>query len=246
MTLLTRSFYLALGFLVITSHATVAEQLVVVTEAWAPYVYEDAGVTKGFDFEVMAAVFREMGYTADCRFYPWKRCLRMVRTQEADAILDVSLNPERSKQMFFPEESISESTSVLFFLKGRPDNFSTLSDLAGLKIGTVLGYFYNQAIQDAEYFIKEPVRDIEQNFNKLLAGRIDMFISNKHVGLFNAQKLGLLDRIGYTRKKISGGRNYVAFSLKPDNKDLAMAFSTRLKTFKTTSRYRAIMQKYGQ
>jgi len=115
-----------------------------------------------------------------------------------------------------------------------------------MKIGTVLGYFYNQAIEDADYFTKEPVRDIEQNFKKLLAGRIDMFISNKHVGLFNAQNLGLLDHIDYSKNKISGGRNYVAFALKPANKALATAFSTHLKTFKTTSRYRAIMQKYGQ
>jgi len=206
-----------MGLLLITASVAMAEQLVVVTEAWAPYVYQDAGITKGFDYEVMVAVFRDMGYTADCRFYPWKRCLRMVKSQEADAILDVGLNPERAKQMFFPDESISESISVLFFLKGRPDNF-----------------------------IKEPVRDIEQNFKKLLAGRIDMFISNKHVGLFNAQNLGLLDSIDYSKNKISGGRNYVAFSLKPANKALATAFSTHLKTFKTTSRYRAIMQKYGQ
>ena len=243
---LTKSVYLGMGFLMIWVHAAAAEQLVVVTEAWAPYVYQEAGVTKGFDYEVMAAVFGEMGYTADIRFYPWKRCLRMVRTQEADAILDVGLNRERSQQMFFPEENISESTSVLFFLKGRPDNFNALSDLAGLKIGTVLGYFYNQDIADADYFIKEPVRDIAQNFKKLLAGRIDMFISNKYVGLFNAQKLGLLDRISHTRNKVSGGLNYVAFSLKPDNKQLAMEFSKRLKTFKNTGRYRAILQKYGQ
>jgi len=246
MALLIRSFYLAIGLVLMATPAAAAEQLVVVTETWALYVYDDDGVTKGFDYEVMVAVLKKMGYTADCRFYPWKRCLTMVRAQEVDAILDVSLNPERSKQMFFPDEHISESTSVLFFLRGRPDNFNVLSDLAGLKIGTVLGYFYNQAIQDADYFIKEPVRDIEQNFNKLLAGRIDMFISNKHVGLFNAHKLGLLDRIDYTKKRISGGRNYVAFALKPANKDLARAFSVRLKSFKTTDRYQAILQKYGQ
>lgn len=243
---LKRRFCLGMGLLLITASVAMAEQLVVVTEAWAPYVYQDAGIAKGFDYEVMVAVFRDMGYTADCRFYPWKRCLRMVRSQEADAILDVGLNPERAKQMFFPDESISESISVLFFLKGRPDNFKVLSDLTGMKIGTVLGYFYNQEIEDADYFIKEPVRDIEQNFKKLLAGRIDMFISNKHVGLFNAQNLGLLDRIDYSKNKISGGRNYVAFSLKPANKALATVFSAHLKTFKTTSRYRAIMQKYGQ
>lgn len=112
---LKRRFCLGMGLLLIAASVAKAEQLVVVTEAWAPYVYQDAGMTKGFDYEVMVAVFGDMGYTADCRFYPWKRCLRMVRTQEADAILDVGLNPERAKQMFFPDESISESISVLFF-----------------------------------------------------------------------------------------------------------------------------------
>ncbi|CAD7842686.1 MAG: hypothetical protein [Olavius algarvensis Delta 4 endosymbiont] len=246
MAALQKILVIGVAVLTLTSHTVAAADLVVVTEAWAPYVYEDDEGLKGFDYEVMAAVFKRMGRTIEFRFYPWKRCLSLVRTKMVDAILDIGLTPERSKEMFFPDENISESISVLFFLKGRPDTFDGLSDLTGLRIGTILGYVYSQEVIAAENFTREPVRDIEQNFQKLISGRIDMFISNKNVGWFNAQKLGLLDKVDCTKKKISGGNNYLAFSLKPENEVMATRFSNGLKTFKATSQYRRILKKYGQ
>ena len=55
-----------------------AEQLRIVTDPWAPYVYEENGETKGIDYEVTAEVFRRLGVDVRWEFMPWKRCMLMV------------------------------------------------------------------------------------------------------------------------------------------------------------------------
>ena len=46
-----------------------AEQLRIVTDPWAPYVYEENGQPKGIDYEVTAEVFKRLG--VDVR---WSSC----------------------------------------------------------------------------------------------------------------------------------------------------------------------------
>jgi polar amino acid transport system substrate-binding protein len=244
-----REIFFSLIFILCLTTSAAGEvkgRLLVVTDEWAPYVIEENEVISGFDYEVMIAVFSRMGYTVDFRLYPWKRCIYMVETQRADAVLDASINETRKKTLFFPEENISKSSSVLFHLRGRKYSFEKLQDLKGLKIGTILGYEYNREFLAAEYFVREPVENIEQNFKKLVLGRIDLFISNKSVGLFNAKNFGYLEDIAYLPKTVSGGDNFVAFSRKPGHAELAQEFSRVLQAYKKTGEYRAILQKYGQ
>lgn len=244
-----RNIFFSLLYILCLTTPAAAElkgRLLVVTDEWAPYVIEENGVISGFDYEAMKAVFARMGYAVDFRLYPWKRCLYMVETQRADAILDASINEDRKKTLFFPEENISKSSSVLFHLRGRKYSFEKLQDLKGLKIGTILGYEYNREFLTADYFVREPVENIEQNFKKLMLGRIDLFISNRSVGLFNAKNLNHLDEISYLPKVVSGGDNFVAFSRKPGHAELAQEFSKVLKAYKKTDEYSAILHKYGQ
>jgi len=116
-----KKFLVFLGlFVAFLSSILFAEKLIVVTDAWAPYVYEEENTAKGFDYEVMMKVFEKMGDTVEFKFYPWKRCIKMIEDGEAAAILDISKNDERLKTMYFPKEKISDSASVLFHLKAKP------------------------------------------------------------------------------------------------------------------------------
>ena len=148
--------------------------------------------------------------------------------------------------MHFPEEPLSESSSVLFHLKGKPYAFAGLKDLKGLTIGTILGYKYSKEFLEAGYFKREPVKTEEQNFHKLLHGRIDMLLTNKNVGLFTAKNMGVLDNVDYLLKPLSGGNNYLAFAKKPGSANLAEEFSVYLAEFKKTVAFRSILHRYGQ
>lgn len=221
------------------------DRLLVITDEWAPYVFRENKVITGFDYEVVMAVLSTMGYEVDFQIIPWKRCIHMIKNQQADAILDIGLSEERKKTMYFPEENLSESSSVLFHLKGKQYKYENIQDLQGLKVGTIRGYEYSKDFSEANFFTKEPVENEEQNFRKLTLGRIDLFLVNKNVGLFNAKKLGVLDKVVFTPKPVSGGDIFIAFSKKEGHEKLAEDFSHSLKVFKKSPAFKAIMKKYG-
>lgn len=218
----------------------------IVTEAWPPYVFQEEGQITGFDYEVVKAVLEDMGHEVSMAFYPWKRCLAMIEAGTADALLDVGRNIDREAVMAFPEEPLSTSSTVLFFLKETPFVFRNFEDLQGMKVGTQLGYSYSEEFAAAEGFTKEPVDSVKLNIKKLLHKRINLFMANRSFGLYMAKMLGVQDYLAHTDKAVSGGDVYLAFSRNSPLHRLVPEFGKALKRFKKTKRYRAIMDKYGQ
>lgn len=235
-----------ISLLFYSSSLLASEPLLIVTDIWAPYIFIDGQITAGFDYEVMNSVLTRMEIDYELKIIPWKRCVYLIENREADAILDISRNENRLETMIFPEEPISSSESVLFYKTGKTYRFDDLNDLDNLTIGTILGYEYNLEFLNAENFSREPVTTVEQNIGKLLLGRIDMFISNRSVGLFTIMNMGKSSEITYLPEPVSGGLNYLAFSKKESNISLARSFSEELKKFKKTAEYAAILTRYGQ
>src|SRR5690606_8420098 len=133
-----------------------AEPLRIVTEAWAPYVYEENGRPAGLDYEITAEVLRRLGVEAQLQFMPWKRCLLAMEQGQADGILDVFHNAEREPAMVYVAEPLSEVEFVLFYARKRPYAYHSLEDLRDLLIGISPGYWYNnQAFRDSRLFSRE-------------------------------------------------------------------------------------------
>jgi polar amino acid transport system substrate-binding protein len=122
------------------SFAARGEKLRIVTEPWAPYVYEENGKSMGLDYETTAIVFQRLGIEVDWQFLPWKRCLSMLETGQADGALDIFHSDERDATLLYPAEPLSEVEFVMFYANARPHPFRTLEDLKGLTIGTSPGY----------------------------------------------------------------------------------------------------------
>ena len=102
------------------SFAARGEKLRIVTEPWAPYVYEENGVAKGIDYEVTAEVFKRLGIEVEWQFLPWKRCLAMLEQGLADGVLDIFRTEQRDAQLFYPSEPLSQVEFVLFQANARP------------------------------------------------------------------------------------------------------------------------------
>lgn len=238
--------FLAMLAFCLSPPAVQADSIFVVSEPWPPYVFEQDGKAMGFDYETAKAVLESMGHTLHFRFYPWKRCLSMMRDGQADALLDVDINEERKAFMAYPSVPLSASETVLFFDKRRPFEFTSINDLVGKTVSTQLGYYYTKEFMDSDLFTKHPVRKVDNGFRMLLAGRVDLTVANRNFGLYMAKRTGLLNKLGHTSTPLSGGMNYLAFSRKGNHPDLAEEFATALTRFKSTRRYREILARYGQ
>lgn len=117
----------------LTAHG---EKLRIVTEPWAPYVYEEQGKAQGLDYETTAIVFQRLGIEVEWQFLPWKRCLAMLEQGQADGALDIFHSNERESSLLYPSEPLSDVEFVMFYANARPFPFRTLEDLRGLTVGT--------------------------------------------------------------------------------------------------------------
>src|SRR5688572_20842809 len=176
MPLSQRQLY-AVALLLCLAFTARAEPLRIVTEAWAPYVYEDNGQPVGLDYEISAEVLRRLGVEVEWQFLPWKRCLLAFEQGQADGILDIFRIAEREPQMLFVDEPLSEVEFVLFYARQRPYPYRSLEDLRDLLIGTSPGYWYNdQAFRDSRLFSREEAPTHEANLGKLVRQRVDLVV----------------------------------------------------------------------
>ena len=224
-----------------------AEPLRIVTEAWAPYVYEENGQTAGLDYEISAEVLRRLDVEVEWQFLPWKRCLLALEQGHADGILDIFRLPERERSMLFVEEPLSEVEFVLFYARTRPYRFKSLDDLRDLVIGTSPGYWYNdQAFRDSRLFSREEAPSHEANLGKLVRQRVDLVVNDRRAGLFLAAHLGLGAQLDYNTKAVGTDRLYLALRRTNGLATLAERFSAELRRFKQEAAYTRLQARYAE
>ncbi|NBF05416.1 transporter substrate-binding domain-containing protein [Pseudomonas sp. Fl5BN2] len=227
------------------SLAAQGEKLRIVTEPWAPYVYEDNDKALGLDYETTAIVFQRLGIEVEWQFLPWKRCLAMLETGQADGALDIFHSAERDSTLLYPSEPLSDVEFVMFYANQRPHPFKQLNELKGLTIGTSPGYLYSDDFSGSTLFNREPAPTHEANFGKLLLGRIDLLITDKRVGQHLLDALGLRGQISQNPTVISHQSQYLAVRRNAGMDLLVQRFGAELKRFKREPAYAALSAKYG-
>ncbi|QXI28169.1 substrate-binding periplasmic protein [Pseudomonas vanderleydeniana] len=220
------------------------ERLRIVTEPWAPYVYEENGQAKGLDYETTAIVFQRLGIEVEWQFLPWKRCLAMLEQGQADGALDIFHSSKRDDNLLYPGEPLSEVEFVLFYAKAHPHPFNSLDDLRGLTIGVSPGYLYSPEFNESRLFKREPAPSHESNFGKLALGRVDLVITDRRVGQHVLQALNLQDQIVQAPTVISRNQQYLALRRNAGMDLLMQRFNAELKRFKREPAYAELNARY--
>ncbi|MGE8065330.1 substrate-binding periplasmic protein [Pseudomonas sp. NPDC089569] len=221
------------------------ERLRIVTEPWAPYVYEENGSALGLDYETTAIVFKRLGIEVQWQFLPWKRCLSMLESGQADGALDIFHSDERDATLLYPSEPLSQVQFVMFYANERPHPFRTLDELRGLTIGTSPGYLYSQDFRESTLFTREPAPSHEANFGKLLRGRIDLLITDRRVGQHLLDQLNIRDKITENPTIISQQSQFLAVRRNAGMDLLVQRFGAELKRFKREPAYAELSARYG-
>lgn len=214
------------------SFTAYGEKLRVVTEPWAPYVYDDNGSMRGLDYETTMIVFQRLGVEVEWQFLPWKRCLAMLDQGHADGALDIFHSHERDALLLYPSEPLSAVEFVLFYANDRPHPAQTLDDLRGLTVGTSPGYLYGEAFSESSLFDREPAPSHEANFGKLSLGRIDLVITDRRVGQHVIKAMGLEGKVSQAPLVVSRQPQFLAVRRGAGMDLLVQRFAAELKRFK--------------
>lgn len=149
---------------------------------WPPYTYEDHGLVKGYDRDLLEEVFAASTHTFSIQMLPWKRCLQMVIEGSMDVALSASGTEER-RTTFRMTEPYYLLTPSYIYLKSRfaegvntaPGEVTQQYKVCGLR-----GYSYHS--------FGIPVDKIDTNtstffqlFNKTAAGRCDLLLGRVEV-----------------------------------------------------------------
>ncbi len=227
------------------SLAAHGEKLRIVTEPWAPYVYEEQGVMRGLDYETTVIVFERLGVEVQWQFLPWKRCLAMLDQGQADGALDIFHSHDRDALLLYPSEPLSDVEFVLFYANERPHPVQTLDDARGLTVGTSPGYLYGPEFSNSPLFKREPAPSHDANFGKLLLGRVDLVITDRRVGQHVIKAMGLEGKVSQAPAVVSRQQQFLAVRRGAGMDLLVQRFAAELKRFKQEPAYTALSAKYG-
>ena len=144
---------------------------------WPPYVDPELP-GKGLAVSIVTAAFEQVGYTLSFTIQPWESALEGMGSGQTAVVAAAYKTAARENAFMF---SNSYLVNEIKFLKRRGTNprFEALSDLAGLRVGVVYRYVYEEKFDADTRFVKISETHIVPNILQLLAGNIDLTVGDE-------------------------------------------------------------------
>lgn len=249
---LLRRLSIVLSLLVSTGYASFASAhgITVVTEELPPYNMTEDGKLTGMATEVVEAVLAEVGEKARIQSMPWARAYDIALNSENVLIYSIARTPQR-EALFKWVGSIAPTRWALFSLPGTQFDLNSLDDARQYQIATVKEDVGEQYLIDKGFTVGRNLQSsnkYEHNYEKLKAGRVQLWISNElnaHYLVRKASGNPNENAVAQLNLDDLGGVNglYMAFSRNtPD--ELVQRFSDALARVRADGRYDVIASRW--
>lgn len=229
--------------------AAAGDTLKIVTEEFPPYNFTQNDNITGFSTEVVKAVLKEIKVQGSFQSLPWARAYETA--QDAPDILIYSIGRTKEREKLFKWVGvIAPTTYYLFSLSDKNITLARLDDAKKYQIGTVnedvgeeflisKGFAKGKNLQSSVKY--------EINYEKLKAGRVDLWIMPELVASFLARKAGddpakMLGR-AYQISELGNDGYYMAFGAKTPNARVEQ-FRKGLETIKKNGIFDALKKKW--
>ncbi len=207
-------------------HSVIAKDdlssIVIITGNYPPAINNLAN-DKGYISRLVSDAFALEGIKAEFVFVPWARGLRMTELGNEACVMYYTKTADRAKLFTF-SEPLFEEEWLFFHLKSTLIKWQKLTDLSRFIFGATLSYSYSkefhQLADEGALNVNWVSRD-KQNWQMLMAGRIDIFPSTK-TGWYQLRQLygeAHINKITTHPKPLKKQLNYLLFSKKHPNAD---------------------------
>ncbi|MFJ9991763.1 substrate-binding periplasmic protein [Pseudomonas putida] len=151
---------------------------------YPPVSWSDGKQVRGLAPTVVRELFARLGLEVEIVVLGnWKRCLLDAAEGRVDVVLAYS-SDQRDQGMRFSRVPVLREEVAVFVNRKRPVRFERLDDLAGYRGGLLFGESYGPSFDRfvARHQNIEWVSSSQQNFGKLIRGRIDFVIQERRTG----------------------------------------------------------------
>ncbi len=179
-------FALLIGLVFFIGHVSAQDKVVISNGEWKPYLSPDLKHF-GVASHIVTEAYKREGVNVEYKWYgeAWKRAYKDTKDGKVNGSVIWSLKPERQAEMFYSEPVIKGKKDVFFYLKKDKFDWNTIEDLKGKRVGGTAGYTYGPLIDEAAkkgYITMDLVSKESLNLQKLLKGRIDLFMTGTVIG----------------------------------------------------------------
>ncbi len=240
---------LLVGAAIATAPQARSETLKVLTEEFPPYNYTENAKITGFSTEVVQAVLKEVKIQGEFQSMPWARAYETA--QSANNVLIYSIGRTAQREKLFKWVGVIAPTQYyLFSLPQRKLKFDRLDQAKNFQIATVNEDVGEQFLT-ANGFTKginlQSSVKYELNYEKLKAGRVDLWIMTELVAVYLARQAGDVPSKNLARSlaipDLGSDGYYMAFGANaPDA--LVERLSKGLATIKNNGTYESLKKKW--
>lgn len=151
---------------------------------YPPVSWSDGKQLRGLAPTVVRELFGRLGYQVEMVVLGnWRRCLLDAAEGRVDVVLAYN-SDQRDQTMLFSSVPVLREEVAVFINRQRPVKFEKLQDLASYRGGLLFGESYGTEFDQFVARNKniEWVSSSQQNFGKLIRGRIDFVVQERRTG----------------------------------------------------------------
>lgn len=154
-------------------------QLRILTEDLPPLNYVKDGVLVGPSVEMVREIQRRIGSKEEIRVYPWARAYQIALEEENVVLFGVSHTPPREKK-FKWVGPLATKRDIFVAKKGSNLVINSLEEAKRVRrIGVLRDDTKEEFLEMHGFTNLEPVSDERKNAQKLVMGRIDLWVFKK-------------------------------------------------------------------
>ncbi|MCP3926814.1 MAG: amino acid ABC transporter substrate-binding protein [Desulfobacterales bacterium] len=178
-------------------YAQKVNDLVYMTEDYAPANYLENGKLKGYSVEILKLIWKKMGYPEQkINVFPWARSYSYVMKQKNHVLFSMARTKDR-ENLFKWVGPICTSRQVLIALADKKIKLSKIEDVKKYNTGAIIKDVAGMIVKKSGFAKKlQSVSRLSQNIQKLELGRIDL-IAYSEQGLYEYLKLNRIDTKKY-------------------------------------------------
>lgn len=248
---LIKCFLIACCLLLV--NAVRADTVSLRADTWYPVNGTPGDALPGYMIEIAQKALSAGGHSVDYQTMPWARAITEARSGKVDCI--IGAYKEDAPDFVFPEEALGMVGQTFYVKAGDAWRYNgDIQSLDGQRIGIIGDYSYGDefmaymesATAKSNIQVINGDNALEQNFKKVLAGRITSTIETEYVAEAAIKNLGLTGQIVPAGQLTAPAPVYIACSpAKPSSKQYAKLLSEGVQKMRASGELKSILAKYG-